>query len=106
MEPITYILDHKIKHTFQYVPLLKSLQQILNCKVILDKIIENHKGQQDIEHDPSLLLWSPADGLHFKENSFLNSEELRISLRLYVDDFETCNPLGTSRKIYKLCCVY
>lgn len=36
----------------------------------------------------------------------MNVEELRISLRLYVDDFETCNPLGTSRKKHKLCGVY
>ena len=106
VEPITYILDHKKKHTFQYVPLLKSLQQILNCRVILDKIIENHRGQQDIELDPSYEFRSPEDGLHFKENNFLNAEELRISLRLYVDDFETCNPLGTSRKKHKLCGVY
>lgn len=106
VEPITYILDHKKKHTFQYVPLLESLHQILSSKVILDKIIENHRGQQDIELDPSLEFRSPEDGLHFKKNSFLNAEELRISLRLYVDDFETCNPLGTSRKKHKLCGVY
>lgn len=106
VEPTTFILDHKKKHTFQYVPLLESLQKILNIKVILDKIIENHRGQQDIDLDPSLEFRSPEDGLHFKENSFLNAEELRISLRLYVDDFETCNPLGTSRKKHKLCGVY
>ncbi|XP_051250261.1 uncharacterized protein LOC127360044 [Dicentrarchus labrax] len=106
VEPVTYILDHKKKHTFQYVPLLKSLQQILNNKAIVDKIIENHRGQQDTELDPSLEFRSPEDGLHFNANSFLNAEELRITLRLYVDDFETCNPLGTSRKKHKLCGVY
>jgi len=31
---------------------------------------------------------------------------LRISLCLYIDDFEVCNPLGTSRKKHKLCAVY
>lgn len=106
VEPVTYILDRKKQHTFQYVPVLKSLQQILNCKVILDKITENHRGQQDLELNPLFEFRSPEDGLHFKENRFLNAEELSISLRLYVDDFETCNPLGTSRKKHKLCCVY
>lgn len=53
VEPITYILDHRKKHTFQYVPLLKSLQQIFNCKFILDKIVENHRGRQDTKLDPS-----------------------------------------------------
>lgn len=106
VEPITYILNRKKNHTFQYVPLLKSLQQILNCKVVVDKVVENHRGQQDIEPDSSFELRSSQDALYFKENNFLNSEELRISLRLYVDDFETCNPLGTSRKKHKLCGVY
>ncbi|KAL0151533.1 hypothetical protein M9458_053185, partial [Cirrhinus mrigala] len=37
------------------------------------------------------------DGHYFKDNSLLNSEEFRITLGLYVDDFEVANPLGTSR---------
>lgn len=98
VEPFTYILDHKKKQSFQYVPLLKSLQQILNRKNILDKVIENHRGKEDINLDPSFEYTSPKDGWHFKKNCFLNADELRISLCLYVDDFETCNPLGTSRK--------
>lgn len=89
MEPVTYVLDHRKKNTIQYVPLLKSLQQILNCKVLLDQIIKNHKGQQDIEIDPAYELRSPEDVSHFKENSFFNAEELKFFLRLYVDDFET-----------------
>lgn len=92
VDPVTYVLNHRKKNTIQYVPLLKSLQQILNCKVLLDQIIKNHKGQQDIEIDPAFDLRSPKDGSHFKENSFFNAEELKILLRLYVDDFETCNP--------------
>lgn len=46
------------------------------------------------------------DGQHFENNEFLSGEELRISLCLYIDDFEVCNPLGTSRKTHKLCAVY
>lgn len=106
VEPVTYILDNKNKRTFQYVPILKSLQQILNNKTIVDKVIENHRGQQDTEIDSSYELRGPEDGLHYKESSFLNGKELRITLRLYIDDFETCNPLGTSRKKHKLCGVY
>lgn len=106
VEPVTYTLDHKKKHTFQYVPLLKSLQNTLNCRVILDKVIDNHKGQHDTELEPFFELRSPEDGVYFKSNAFLNSDEVRLSLRLYVDDFETCNPLGTSRNKHKLCGVY
>ncbi len=46
------------------------------------------------------------DGQYFKNNDFLSGEELRISVCLYGDDFEVCNPLGTSRKTHKLCAVY
>lgn len=44
--------------------------------------------------------------MYFKENPFLSGDELRICLTLYIDDFELCNPLGTSRKKHKLCSVY
>lgn len=42
------------------------------------------------------------DGEYCKQNCFLSSEDLRIALNLYVDDFEICEPLGTSRKKHKL----
>lgn len=37
---------------------------------------------------------------------FFSVEENRVSLILYVDDFEVCNPLGTSRKKHKVTAVY
>lgn len=46
------------------------------------------------------------DGLHCKQNSLLSGQDLSISIGLYVDDFEVCNPLGTSRKTHKLCAEY
>ncbi|XP_051813199.1 uncharacterized protein LOC127536542 isoform X3 [Acanthochromis polyacanthus] len=106
VEPVTFILDGKKRRTFQYVPILKSLQQVLSRKGILDKLIENHKGTTSLERDPSYEYRSFKDGNHFQQNKFLNNDELRISVCLYVDDFETCNPLGTSRKKHKLCAVY
>lgn len=44
------------------------------------------------------------DGSYFKEN--FGEKELHISLGLYIDDFELCNPLGTSRKIHKITAVF
>ena len=46
------------------------------------------------------------DGSHFQKNIFFSSDEDRLSLILYIDDFEVCNPLGTSRKIHKVTAVY
>ncbi|XP_030596339.1 uncharacterized protein LOC115787699 [Archocentrus centrarchus] len=105
VEPVTYLLDNK-KATFQYVPILKLLQQILNCQAILDKVISNHRGKREFIVDSSYEFKSPEDGKYLIENGLLNADEIRISIRLYVDEFEICNPLGTSRKKQKLCGVY
>lgn len=40
------------------------------------------------------------------KNLLLSGENQSISLALYIDDFEVCNPLGTSRKKHKLCALY
>ena len=45
------------------------------------------------------------DGEYFKENKLL-TEELGIALGLYIDDFELCNTLGTSKKQHKVCSIY
>ena len=44
---------------------------------------------------------------HFtKPMSCHSGSDLTIALNLYVDDFEICNPLGTSRKKHKITAVY
>lgn len=47
---------------------------------------------------------SYRDGSCFSEKAIL--AEFRITLGLYIDDFEVANPLGISKKKYKLCAVY
>lgn len=42
----------------------------------------------------------------FNKMIFFSETELRLFLCLYIDDFELCNPLGTSRKKHKICAVY
>ena len=46
------------------------------------------------------------DGQYFKENHLLGEQEASISIGLYIDDLDICNPLGTSRKIHKITAVY
>ncbi len=103
VEPIEYILDDKDKRTLQYVPLLKLLQQLFTNGHILNKALDNHlisEGRGDVKYE------SFRDGQFFKDNHFLSEGELRVLLNFYVDDFEICNPLGTSRKKHKICGVY
>lgn len=104
VDPVEFILDAKANRSFQYVPLLKVLQQLLNQKDVLSKVIEKRRLQQRVSDQQHYRFFE--DGQHFKNNVFLSGEELRISLCLYIDDFEVCNPLGTSRKTHKLCAVY
>lgn len=101
IEPLEYILDAKEGKTFQYVPILPTLLQILKNGDIQEKVFRSAK------HCGSTCQYSGFhDGSHFKENTFLSGEELRLSLLLYCDDFEICNPLGTSRKKHKVTAVY
>ena len=46
------------------------------------------------------------DGEHYERNSFLAVEKLRVSINLYIDDFEVCNTLGTSCKKHETCGAY
>ena len=103
VEPIEYFLDRKNNKTFQYVPLLKSLQQLLNCETTLNKAI-HLKKKHPVQSDKQVYrsFW---DGRLCKSNAIL-SKECAISVILYVDDFEICNPLGTSRKKHKICALY
>ncbi|XP_058252310.1 uncharacterized protein LOC131357377 isoform X1 [Hemibagrus wyckioides] len=102
VDPVEYVLETKGNKTFQYVPILQSIQNLLCQNDLLDKMVESHSSQQlgDVHQHRSV-----QDGLYFKPND-LFSDDLRISLCLYVDDFEICNPLGTSRKKHKLCAIY
>lgn len=103
IDPIEYILDSQSKRTFQYIPILKSLQQIFKQENILNKFVTSHNQNPFVNKEKYT---SYKDGLHFQNNEFFSGGELRISICLYVDDFEICNPLGTSRKKHKLCSVY
>ena len=89
IQPVEYILDAQRNRSFQYIPLLQSLQQLLSHEDVSEHLkIQNTQDQ---------ILAS------FQE---YRTAGLRIALNLYVDDFEICNPLGTSRKKHKLCAVY
>lgn len=87
-------------HTAVYVPILQMLQTMFKNTDLLEKI-------QERKPSPPGMYLSHEDGTYFKENQLLSAVgELKLSLILYVDDFELANPLGTARKVYKICAVY
>ncbi len=96
--PVEYMIDRETKPVV-YVPILPMLQKMLNKPDILDKALS-------IPESEPVMYSSYNDGHYFKNNSLLNSEEFRIALGFYVDDFEVANPLGTSRGKHKICAIY
>lgn len=100
IEPVEYFLSADHKNYLQYIPLLKLLHEILSHNKLLDKVIEEHTKQKNKSNlfCGQRFYRSYQDGEHYKSNSLLAVEELRISIKLYIDEFEICNPLGTSRK--------
>jgi len=99
-EPVEYILDKKERRTFQYVPILQLLSQLLSKKDIQEKAFNTSHTTCVSRYE------SFHDGTHFKENLLLSTEDITLPLLLYIDDFEVCNPLGTSRKKHKITAVY
>ena len=73
----------------------------MNNRHIQDTILQNRRPS-----DVSSGYKSLRDGLFLRENDFLCGDELTLPLILYIDDFEVCNPLGTSRKKHKVTAVY
>ena len=77
-----------------YVPILDLLSKLLERSEILQTL------QRSNEQEGHYILFQ--DGEYFKENKLL-SDKLSIALGLYIDDFEICNPLATSKKKHKVC---
>lgn len=100
VEPLEYILDAKEGKSFQHIPILQTLSHVLKNTDIPEKVLKSAR------HCGSSQYTSFRDGSHFKENTFLSGEELRLSLLLYCDDFEICNLLGTFREKHKVTGVY
>lgn len=99
-EPVEYILDSTENKTFQYVPILPLLSELLNKRHIQKTILENKRSS-----DVSSGYKSFHDGSFLRENSFLCEGENKLPLILYIDDIPD-NSLGTSRKKHKVTAVY
>lgn len=45
VEPVEFILDQKTRKTYQYIPILPSLQLLLSCSNILKCVTGDHERQ-------------------------------------------------------------
>lgn len=85
-----------------YVSLPSMLQKLLQRTEVLDKILSVEEKATCSGSEYSTF----KDGSVYKNNPFFMSDENRLGIGLYIDDFEVCNPLGTSQKTKKICAVY
>lgn len=90
-----------IKHSFQYVPLLTTLQNYIEHYDVAAEVIADSLQPPD-----NNFLRSYKDGSAFKQSPLFSAEGIVIRLHLYVDDFEVCNPIGSRRGVHKLTAVY
>jgi len=83
--------------TFVYVPILSSIQAQLKRPDILHKVLNPPKSLDTAYR-------SFLDGSNFKD--YRSDASMHIHLTLYTDEWETVNPLGTSRKQHKVNAFY
>ena len=101
IEHVEYLLNRQEKsHTVVYIPFLKLLSNLLKREEVLQALAKNKSVEQS-GHYKSFL-----DGDFYKSNGILSGQELSVAITLYIDDFEICNPLGTSKNKHKVCGVY
>ena len=97
VEPTEYFFRRPNKKFYSYVPILKVLNILLCRPDVLEKTLNTTEETPGVYN-------SFRDGQYYKVNN--PSQELHLSIGLYLDDLETSDPLGTSRKKNKITAVY
>ncbi|XP_049926801.1 uncharacterized protein LOC126406527 [Epinephelus moara] len=87
-------------HCFHYIPLVKSLEQLLSHPSIIGMIDERPQPCKDgFFHDF-------IDGDIFKSHPLFMKVPTALQLILYTDEIELCNPLGSRANKNKLLLIY
>lgn len=88
--------------SFQYIPILDNLRQILKHDDVCRQIFTLPQQSPGIYSDFT-------DGLFYKENVIFKIVDINsppLSLILYFDEFEIVNPIGAFRKKHKISAFY
>ena len=91
-------MPDNIKIMGQFIPMRMVLKQVFEIPGILTTCI-NYITEQSSLSEP---LMSILQGQLWKDTTQLISQRHVIPFVLYFDDFEVCNPLGSSSGIHKL----
>ncbi len=83
------------KRTCQYVPLLKNLENLLKHTDIQNFVVSRLPSWDGNLHDY-------FDGSYYKTNAIFCTDEPRLQIICYFDEFEVVNPIGHSKTTHKL----
>ena len=86
------------RDSFHYVPLLLSLKQLLSNQSIRNEILKSRESGDELR--------DIADGSYFSSHQHFSSDPDGLQIIAYYDEVETCNPLGSSSKKFKLGCIF
>jgi len=98
--PQTLVIDEsKPKQSFQYVSIIDVLKSILSHDDIVDHFTSRKQRSDSIMEDF-------CDGSLFKSDTFFLENLSALSIHLYSDEFEVCNPIGAKKGKHKIVAFY
>ena len=89
------------KETYHYVPVLSTVKHYLEHEDVWRVVCEN-----SVKLSNDCLLTDYTDGEAFLTHQYFSGNPNAIRIHGYVDEFEVCNPLGSSRLKHKLTGLY
>ena len=90
----TYV-PKRVIESFQYVPIIDVLKLVLSSKEVRKAIAEEKDSSDGI-------LSSFRDGERFKNHPFFQQHKNAIRFKVYNDELEIVNPLGSKTGVHKL----
>ena len=88
-----------VTDSFEYVPLLDSLQMLLKNEEILSQVLRPAVMKANIFSGFS-------DGSVFKQHAVYQRHPAALQLVLYADEFDVVNPLGVHASVHKMLAFY
>ena len=102
IEPKQVTLSSQPGDFYYYVPILKTPVSYISHEDVFGSRI----APQANHHLDAHLLSDYTNGEYFKKSSYFKGNPSLLRLHLYCDEVEVCNPIGSSKGLHKLVCVY
>lgn len=99
VKPIEYKPNRNQSDTYQYVPIIDTIQNLLSHDDVFSYVVNNHKSTDGILRDF-------CDGDFYSKNPFFNDNPNALQIMLFFDEFTAVNPLGHQVKNYKIAGFY